>query len=51
MVYTDQDIQEFNKQIKELLDKGIIRNRKSPHTSTAFMLRNHAEKKEEKLEW
>jgi len=28
-----QDIQEFNKQIKELLDKGLIRNSRSPHTS------------------
>ena len=45
MVYTHQDIQEFNKQIKELLDKGLIRNSKSPHTSPAFMVRNHAEKK------
>ena len=27
MVYTHQDIQEFDKQIKELLDKGLIRNR------------------------
>ena len=45
MVYTHQDIQEFNKQIKELLDKGLIRNSKSPYTSPAFMVRNHAEKK------
>ena len=51
MVYTHQDIQEFDKQIKELLDKGVIRNSRSPHTSPAFMVRNHAEKKEEKLEW
>ena len=45
MVYIHQDIQEFNKQIKELLDKGLIRNSKSPHTSPAFMVRNHAEEK------
>jgi len=45
MVYTHQDIQEFDKQIKELLDKGLIRNRKSPHTSPAFMMRNHVEEK------
>ena len=45
MVYTHQDIQEFNKQIKELLDKVLIRNNKSPHTISAFMVRNHAEKK------
>ena len=50
MVYTHQDIQEFDK-VKEFLDKGLIRNSKSPHTSPAFMVRNHVEKKEEKLEW
>jgi len=45
MVYTLQDIQEFNKQIKELLDKGLIRNSKSPHASPAFIVRNHAKEK------
>jgi len=45
MVYTHQDIQEFDKQIKEILDKGLIRNSKSPHTSPAFMVRNHTEEK------
>ena len=48
MVYTHQDIQEFNKQVKELLDKGLIRNSKSPHTSPTFMVRNHAKEKREK---
>ena len=42
MVYTHKGVQEFNKQIEELLDKGLIRNSKSPHTSPAFMVRNHA---------
>jgi len=42
MVFTHQ---EFNKKIKELLDKGLIRNSRSPHTSPAFMVRNHAEEK------
>ena len=51
MVYMHQDIQEFDKQIKELLEKGLIQNSKSPHTSPAFMVRNHAEEKEEKPEW
>jgi len=45
MVYTHQDIQEFDKQIKELLDKGLIRNSKSHHTSPSFMVRNHAVEK------
>ena len=45
MLYTHHDIQEFNKQIKELLDKGLIKNSESPHTGLAFMVRNHAEEK------
>ena len=45
MVYTHQDIQEFDKKIKELLDKGLIIHSQSPHTSPAFMVRNHAEEK------
>ena len=45
MVYTHLDVQEFDKQIKELHDKGLIRNNRSPHTSPAFMVRNHAEEK------
>ena len=45
MVYTHHEIQDFNKQVKELLDKGLIRNSKSPHTNSAFMVRNHAEEK------
>jgi len=48
MVYTHQDIQEFDTQIKELLDKGLIKNSGSSHTSPAFMVRNHAEEKREK---
>jgi len=48
MVYTPQDIKEFEKQIKEFMDKILVRNSKSPHTSSAFMVRNHAEEKSEK---
>jgi len=51
MVYTHQDIQEFDKQIRELLDKWFNRNSRSPHTNPTFMLRNHAEEKKEKQEW
>jgi len=47
MVYTHQDIQEFDKQIKKLLDKGLIRNSRSPHSSAAFMVSNHAGKKKQ----
>ena len=45
MVYTYQDILEFDEQIKELLKKKLNRNSKSPHNSLAFMVRNHAEEK------
>ena len=45
MVYTYQDTQEFDKQIKELLDKGLMRDSNSPHTNPTFMLRNQAEEK------
>ena len=31
--------------MKELLGKGLIRNNKNPDTSSAFILRNHAEGK------
>jgi len=48
MAYTHQDIQDFNKQIKELLDKGLIKKSKSSHTSPACMVKNHAEEKREK---
>ena len=49
MVYTHQNIQKFNKQIKELLNKRLIRNSKSSQTSLAFMVRNHAKKKRGKV--
>ena len=41
MVYTYQDILEFDEQIKELLKKKLIRSSNSP----AFMVRNHSEEK------
>ena len=44
-MYIHQDVPEFNKQIKEILDKGLIRNSKSHRTSPTFMVRNHAEEK------
>jgi len=49
MVYTHQGIQEFDKQIKELLDKGLIKNGKSPQTSPTSMIRNNAEEKRGKV--
>ena len=43
MRYRQEDRQEFDKQIKELLELKIIRESKSPHSSPAFIVRNHAE--------
>ena len=45
MAYTHYDIEELNKQIKKILDKGLIRNSKTPYMSLAFMVRNHAKEK------
>jgi len=44
MAYTHQGIQEFNKQIKEILDNALTSS-KSPHTSPAFLVRNHTKEK------
>jgi len=46
-LYTYQDIQKFDKQIKELSDKGLIR--KARVLNPAFMVRNHAEEKRGKV--
>jgi hypothetical protein len=43
MIYTRQDISEFDIQIKELKEKHLIEETMSPHSSPAFMVRNHAE--------
>jgi hypothetical protein len=42
MRYNLEDQDEFKKQIKELLDMKLIRPSQSPHSSPAFMVRNHA---------
>lgn len=43
MLYNEDDKIEFKIQIKELLNLKLIRMSKSPHSSPAFMVRNHAE--------
>ena len=43
MVYTKKDIDEFQVQIKELLDKGLIKPTNSPHSNPMVMIRNHFE--------
>lgn len=43
MRYNPEDQMEFRKQTKELIDLKLIRTSQSPHSSPAFMVRNHAE--------
>ena len=45
MIYTRQDIDEFYIQTQELLDKKLIEETTIPHSSPAFMVRNHVELK------
>lgn len=45
MVYTYNDTEEFKKEIEDLKRKGLIRDSESPHSSPAFMVRNHVEVK------
>ena len=40
---TNEDLKDFEIQIKELLELGIIRRSTSRHRSTAFIVRNHSE--------
>ncbi|ACB69767.1 replicase [Lamium leaf distortion virus] len=45
MRYNPQDVEEFAKQIKELLELKIIIPSKSPHQSPAFLVENEAERR------
>lgn len=45
MRYTAEDREEFAKQISDLLKQRLIRPSISPHSSPAFLVRNHAEQK------
>ncbi|XP_059627758.1 (R)-mandelonitrile beta-glucosyltransferase-like [Cornus florida] len=45
MIYLRKDIDEFDDQLHNLLDKKLIERTKSPHSSPAFMVRNHSEVK------
>lgn len=38
---TNQDLEDFSTQIKELLELGVIKRSTSKHRSAAFMVRNH----------
>ena len=48
MLYISKDIKEFPIQIKELLEKGLIRLAKGSYSSLAFMIMNEAEKRRNK---
>lgn len=43
IAYSNLDRDEFDKQIEELLKLRVIRNSYSPHRSSAFFVRNHAQ--------
>ena len=45
MLYSPDDRKEFEIQIKELLNLGIIVPSKSPHSSLAFLVENEAERR------
>ena len=39
MIYSQEDIEDFKIQINELIQLNLIRESKSPHSSSAFMVR------------
>ena len=43
MIYTTKVIDEFDNQIKELLDTNLIEETVNPHSSPSFMVRNRSE--------
>ncbi|XP_059663376.1 uncharacterized protein LOC132309041 [Cornus florida] len=45
MIYLRRDIDEFDAQLQDLLEKKLIERTRSPHSSPAFMVRNHSELK------
>ena len=45
MIYSQEDIEDFKIQINELMQMNLIRESKSLHSSLAFMVRKHSEKK------
>ena len=49
MLYSEADIKEFSIQIKELLEKGLIRPSNAAYSSPAFMVFSEAERQREKV--
>ena len=45
MLYSEENIKEFSTQIKELLEKGLIRPSNGAYSSPAFMVMNEAERR------
>ena len=45
MLYSEEDIKEFSIQIKDLLEKGLIRQSSGAYSSPAFMVVNEAERR------
>ena len=43
MIYSQENIEDFKIQINELMQMNLIRESKSLHSSTAFMVRKHNE--------
>jgi len=50
MVYSEDDIKEFSIQIKELLEKGLIRPSNGAFSSTAFTVVNEAKQRRGKAQ-
>ena len=48
MIYSQEDIKDFKIQINELMQMNLIRESKSPHSRSAFMVRKHSEIKRRK---
>ena len=48
MKYSPQDVEEFSKQIKELLEMKVIVPSKSAHMSPSFLVENEAERRRDK---
>ena len=49
MVYTKKDRDEFQNQIKELLEKWLIEEIRSPHSSPVFLIMKHSKLKRGKV--
>ena len=51
MIYSPENIEDFKIQVNELMQMNLIKESTNPHSSLAFMVRNHGEIKKEKQKW